>query len=154
MRIIQWNLNGFHPRKERLQLLIASKQPDVICLQETNFKNNHCSQLKEYSVLNKNRTNTAHASDGIAIYLKNNVRSQPINLDTDLEAVAATVNSTNKLSICNLYLPGSKEITKGDLDHLISQLPIPFIILGDLNGHNQLWRSKTTNNEATNKEAK
>ncbi|GBN58055.1 hypothetical protein AVEN_79742-1 [Araneus ventricosus] len=32
-----------------------------------------------------------------------------------------------------------------DLNRLVDELPTPFIILGDFNGHSPLWGSKNTN---------
>lgn len=145
MLILQWNLNGFNARKERLQLLITKYQPDIICLQETNFKNQYCASLKGYTTLNKNRANALHASGGVATYTKNGVSSQSEPLDTNLEAVATTIKTPEKISICNLYLPGSIQINKKDIIKITEQLPTPNIILGDLNGHNYLWHSKSIN---------
>ena len=61
LQIIQWNLNGFYSRFEDLQLLIDNFQPQIICLHETNFK----QQIKNYKTFNKNR-NCTHASGGVA----------------------------------------------------------------------------------------
>ena len=38
-------------------------------------------------------------------------------------------------------------ISLTQLKHLADQLPTPFIIMGDLNGHNPLWGSKTTSDK-------
>ena len=70
IKIIQWNLNGFYSRLEYLQSLIDKEQPEIICLQETNFKG--LSKLKNYKAFTKNRT-TDHASGGVAIYIKDTI---------------------------------------------------------------------------------
>lgn len=145
MLILQWNLNGFHPRKKRLELLISKYQPEVICLQETNFKNQFCATLKGYTAINKNRLSSSHASGGVATYIKNNLHFELIPFHSDLEVVAATISMPEKLTVCNLYISGSKEATKSDLESLSKHLPTPLISLGDLNGHNLLWHSNSTN---------
>ena len=66
VKIIQWNLNGFHSRLEYLQLLIDKEQPEIICLQETNFKGLSSGKLKNYKAFTKNRY-TVHASGAVAI---------------------------------------------------------------------------------------
>lgn len=49
IKIIQWNINGFRPQKENLKVIVKHYQPTVICLQETNFKNDFPSKLPNYS---------------------------------------------------------------------------------------------------------
>jgi hypothetical protein len=39
------------------------------------------------------------------------------------------------------------------LKHLADQLPTPFIIMGDFNGHNPLWGSKTTTDKGNKLES-
>ena len=43
------------------------------------------------------------------------------------------------VTLCSLYIPPSQNLHQTDLDSLVEQLPKPFIIMGDLNGHNPLW---------------
>lgn len=49
-----------------------------------------------------------------------------------------------KITICNLYLPPKVKVSVNQLENLLYQLPSPFILLGDFNGHNQIWGSKYT----------
>lgn len=101
--ILQWNINGFSPQKEHLQLLIAKTNPSIICLQKTNFKQNFCASLKHYLPIYKNRINTNHASGGVAIYIKNNLKSNEVTLNTNMEAIATTVLlPIGSITICNI----------------------------------------------------
>ena len=45
------------------------------------------------------------------------------------------------ISICNIYIPPSYSLKTKDLENIISQIPKPFILLGDFNAHNHLWGS-------------
>ena len=49
------------------------------------------------------------------------------------------------ITICSIYLPPKSKFTKDELQNLINQLPEPYIILGDFNGHNPLWGGNHTN---------
>ncbi|GBM97610.1 hypothetical protein AVEN_165868-1 [Araneus ventricosus] len=49
------------------------------------------------------------------------------------------------ITICSLYLPPHQTVHQTELNNLISQLPSPFLILGDLNGHSPLWGGTETN---------
>lgn len=118
---------------------VAEKNPAVICLQESNFKEDHCPILTSYHSIFKNREKYRHASGGVVMFIKAMIFLNIIQLNTNLEAVAATIRCPNPLTISNIYLPNSTNIQKNDLLILIHQLPKPFILLGDFNSHNPLW---------------
>lgn len=40
--------------------------------------------------------------------------------------------------------PKSKKFRKIDIEHIIQQLPTPFILLGDFNAHSPIWGSIKT----------
>ncbi|GFU96919.1 putative RNA-directed DNA polymerase from transposon X-element [Trichonephila clavipes] len=48
-------------------------------------------------------------------------------------------------SLLCLFLPPNDVVPQVDLNHLVSQLPAPFILLGDFNGHSPLWGHDVTN---------
>ena len=48
------------------------------------------------------------------------------------------------ITLCSVYIPPNSSLSLTQLKHLADQLPTPFIIMGDFNGHNPLWGSKTT----------
>lgn len=45
------------------------------------------------------------------------------------------------MTICNLYIPPSQTVSHAELLNLFNQIPVPFIICGDINCHNPLWGS-------------
>jgi len=49
-----------------------------------------------------------------------------------------------KSTICNIYLPNQKNFNTRDMEHIIQQLPTPFILLGNFNAHNPIWGSTKT----------
>ncbi|GBM83131.1 hypothetical protein AVEN_271651-1 [Araneus ventricosus] len=56
----------------------------------------------------------------------------PLTLSTNLQAVAIRIQMNSLVTVCSLYLPPNERVSRTDLNNLISQLPSPFIILGDL----------------------
>ncbi|GBL86432.1 hypothetical protein AVEN_164590-1 [Araneus ventricosus] len=49
------------------------------------------------------------------------------------------------ITFCSLYLPPHQTVYQTELNNLIFQLPSPFLILDDLNGHSPLWGGTETN---------
>ena len=44
--IIQWNLNGFFKKQEEPKLIIQNHNPQIICFEKTNFKDNFTAPSK------------------------------------------------------------------------------------------------------------
>lgn len=78
---------------------------------------------------------------GVVIFIKSHTIPEEITLNTNLEAVAVKIRFPLCITLCNIYLPNSNSVNKIDLNNLISQLPTPFIILGDFNCHHFYWGS-------------
>lgn len=146
---MQWNIQGYYPRLEKLQLIMNQSKPSVICLQETHFKGDLFHDQKDYKCFYKNRNPAVIASGGVAMYVNKSYQATEINLTTNLEAVAASINFRNKISICNIYIPHGRNLDITELQHLIDQLPRPRLIIGDFNCHNILWGSINTNAAGT-----
>ncbi|GBM17929.1 hypothetical protein AVEN_111082-1 [Araneus ventricosus] len=85
------------------------------------------------------------ASGGIVILAATNIPTIPVTLNTNLQAVAIRIQTHSLIIVCSLYLPPSERVSQTDLNNLIHQLPSPFIILGDLNGHSSFWGSSDSN---------
>lgn len=146
MNIIQWNIDGFYKRNVDIQRILYDLKPNILCFQETNLKHTQSSQIKDYNGYFKNRVNPGRASGGVAIFTKDNIESEEVYLNTHLEAIAVSIKLQKQICICNIYLPDSTPLTLHDLSQIISQLPKPFVILGDFNSRNTLWGSSYTDN--------
>lgn len=145
--IIQWNINGFDYHFEFLKKLIHDQNPMVICVQETNFKDHDCTNLKNYKTFHKNRTSYLSASGGAAIYVRDHLECTEFQLNTNLEAVAVVCTIASKrICICSIYIPDSYGINKNEIESIIELLPKPFIMLGDLNCRSTIWGCKKTDN--------
>jgi len=76
--IIQWNLNSFFKNQKELKLIIHNHEPQIICLKETNFKDNCIAHLKNYEGFSKNRTTSDRAIGVVAIFIKSIIPSKEI----------------------------------------------------------------------------
>ena len=125
--IIQWNCRGLRPNFEEICLLINNHQPVALCLQETFLKENGSTSFKYLSIYNKIFTEGQKAQAGVSIIVNNNIPHKHIPLDTSLQAVAVKLSLYSTVTLCSIYLPPHAPIEENKLNHLISQLPSPFI---------------------------
>lgn len=144
-KIISWNINSAFQKLAYLQILTYDIQPAVICFQETKLPPERKFSLKNYNILRQDLTNIIRAKGGTALAVHQNFRSEPIQLNTPYQGVATKVFFPHSVSICSLYFHQDDNVTIQDMDELISQLPLPFIITGDFNAHNSLWSSNRNN---------
>jgi len=66
-------------------------------------------------------------------------------LNTPLQAVAVRVRLNKVVTFCSIYFPLSGYVGKTDPINLITQLPSPFVLLGDFNGHSPVWGNESYN---------
>lgn len=144
--LIQWNCRGLKANFNEILRLLTDFTPSVLCLQETLLKQSDNISIKNYTVFNYIFNNNDRAAGGSSVVVSNRVPHSQVNLNTPLQAVAVRVTLHKTITVCSVYLPPNKAIQYNDLDSLIKQLPEPFILLGDLNGHNPLWGCSDLNN--------
>ncbi|GBN43233.1 hypothetical protein AVEN_81852-1 [Araneus ventricosus] len=85
------------------------------------------------------------SSGGVCILTSNLYPSSGLSLHTSLQAVAVQIHFKTLITICSVYLPPHETIRQEDLNLLIDQLPAPFLLVDDFNGHSTLWGSDDTN---------
>ena len=141
--IIQWNCRGIRSKAENLKVLCRENNPKVICLQETKLGQNDFNAGMNYSVYKSPPLICERAKGGTAIIVSKNVQHEVVNISTSLQAVAVRVVLDKSITVCSLYLPPDLCFNTTDLQNLISQLPSPFLLLGDFNSHNPLWGGTT-----------
>ena len=70
------------------------------------------------------------------IFIKSNLPQSVVDVTSPLQAIVVKVTLHTTITFCNLYIPPSTALHLRDLTHLGSQLPKPFMIVGDFNSHN------------------
>ena len=83
---------------------------------------------------------------GSSVLVKKGVPHEPLTLNTTLQAVAVSVSIHRTFTICSIYIPPRLNINITDLDALVSQLPTPYMLVGDFNAHSTLWGNADNNN--------
>ena len=137
--ILQWNIRGLRGNLEQLHLLIRTFIPAVLVLQETLIYDKSPCGISGY-----NHSIFLPVSEhcrGVSIYTHHSILTSPVQLNTNLNAVACTVSLHKTITVCSIYLSPSVSVKVEDLENLIDQLPRPFLLLGDFNGHSPVWGS-------------
>ena len=80
----------------------------------------------------------ADGSRGVSIFVNNGIPQTQIPIKTKLHAVAIRISLQNHHSLFCIYAP-NQNISSEDIESLVSELPEPFIIMGDMNADNPLW---------------
>ena len=142
-KILQWNCRGYYPNLNHLNDLIFTYEPECICLQELILGQRSLISLKGYT------SSHSPGRGGAGLLIKSGIPSSPIQLQTTLQAVAATVFIGKQYTICSMYIPPHSRITQQDIEEVITQLPRPFLVLGDLNCRDPMWGDCVTTFPAT-----
>ena len=145
-KIIQWNCRGLRSNYNDLAILLQDHSPSAVCLQETNLKPNTNISFKNYTIVNCfGPANNERACWGVSILVKGVTPHQHIALKTNLQAVAVNINCHRPMTICSVYLPQNRSVDVVELRQLVKQLPKPFMLLGDFNGHHTMWGCRDIN---------
>ena len=144
-KVVQWNCKSIKQRHEDLKDLIRSEDPDCICLQETRLKGN-THTIRGFTIHTHTPTDCDRAGGGVLVAIKNNINHRRISLQTTLQVVAIELIASNVKAVASIYLPPQKQIKKEEITDIVSQLPEPFMLLGDYNGHHRLWYSNKEDN--------
>ena len=140
---MQWNVRSFQKNKPFIQSAVDDYKPDAICLQETWAKPAIDMKLNSYTTAaSRDRENII--GGGVSVHIKTDIPNTKIELKTNLEAAATKVYLPSyAITLCSLYL--SNNVNNPDLinepNKLREQLPVPFLILTDINGHHSSWGS-------------
>ena len=142
-KIIQWNCRGLKANFNEI-LLLLQEDPVAVCLQESFLKSEDNITFRGYELINSFGPTEPRVSGGVSIIVNEHVPHSVVPLNTNLQAVAVRVTLHKTITICSLYLPPSQNVDPEDIYDLFQQLPTPFLLTGDLNAHNTLWGSRTT----------
>lgn len=142
--IVQWNCRGLRHKIDEILLIIKDYNPTAFCVQETLLKENESISIKNYTCYNNTPPIVnGKVSGGAGILVRNDTPHTELKLNTPLQATAIQITIQKQITLCSIYLPPKSNLNQKDLDNLMTQLPSPYLILGDFNAHNRLWGCST-----------
>ncbi|GFT75966.1 RNA-directed DNA polymerase from mobile element jockey [Trichonephila clavipes] len=139
MAFISWNCRGLRTRLDDLKPIISTYQPACVALQETFLKRTMTMRVRGYNCVRRDVEGDTSPSGGVCLFTSNLYPSNVVTLHTSFRAVAVRIHIHSLVTVCCVYLPPNDVVPQVDLNQLVSQLPAPFILLGDFNGHSPLW---------------
>ena len=142
---LQWNIRGLRSNNLELKNLISLYNPICLALNET--KINDPSSLIQESF--KNYSPYFINNDtfrGNLILIRKDIPFSAISLTTNLNVLAIKLIIDGKaLYLCSIYLNPSFELDPQALSGIITQLPEPFILMGDFNARSEYWHDSVSN---------
>ena len=81
----------------------------------------------------------SRACGWVSVLSRDGIPSSECTLNTSLLAKAVTISTSKNITIGSLYLPPSENLNIDMLTRLIAELPTPFVVCCDFNGHSMTW---------------
>ena len=141
---IQWNLQSYKTKFTNLKCILNKYHPICVALQETLHKDRELKPPAQYKVITSNVTRNDNHERGTAILIQGSYNYETLQLNTQLQACAVKIYLDKVYTICSLYLP-HVPVSKQEINHLIAQLPKPFMIMGDMNARSSIWNNTDRN---------
>lgn len=121
--------------------LINKNDPFIIALAETWLKPCSVFKIKNYFCLRDDRSD---GYDGVALLIKSSHSFKPLHFPSRDDRFFIVGAMVNNICFISVYIPHPSAFILQELSIIISTLPQPFIILGDLNCQHQSWGSSTS----------
>lgn len=141
---LQWNICGLSTRHAELEMLIKTHNPSVIALQEVQTRQGRAKLENSGYEWEFAFPPGEVTKNGTALGVQQGIPHTFIELDSPLQAVAATLEWPIRATYACIYLckKDGRSTIRGKLNTLLDQLPLPVILLGDFNAHSDLWGSE------------
>ena len=105
-----------------LLLLLTEINPDIIWLQGTFLKKTDKINIKNFESYNYTHNTRLRSSGSVSILIRNYILQSKINLNINLQAIAAKATIHRTINICSLYIPLQDSINENDLNNFPSFL--------------------------------
>lgn len=149
MNILQWNCHSIIPKFDRLKALLTNHNIDIFCLNETWLVESKFFRIPNFKIIRKDR---ATAYGGVLIGIHDNIEFNylDLSLHSHIEYVAVSIKKDDfSFCVICIYIPPNTSFSLTQIKEILSNIPTPFYILGDLNAHNVAWGSERTDGRGT-----
>ena len=145
--ILEWNCQGVGSKTFELFDIVSRYKPCVLALQETKLWVGKNFKVAGYNgVIREGHYNNTTLQR--ALYVHQSTPYTILQINTNIPAITIHVQLGILVTICLLYSSRNHELTE-NLLHVIRQLLLPLIILGNLNADHARWGCTTTDERGT-----
>ena len=135
LTIMQWNAEGVFHKEDELRNLLAQKDIDICCIQETHLTEQKNFKIRGYQKPFRLDRPNRHKG-GILTLVRNNVHAVEgcTHLDGAEYQCLKVRTKTSELNLVNYYCPNDRPLSLETIE-----VPDSFLIVGDFNSHSQSW---------------
>lgn len=137
-QMIQWNCQSIRNKKSDLIHLINKYQPFILSFQETWLKPGSIFKIPGYSSLREDRSD---GYGGTALFIRRPCNYVHIPIPSHSSNFSIIAVKVNNITFVSLYIPLASSDIINEIDGLLSSIPKPLLILGDLNCQHSSWGS-------------
>ena len=153
LKIYQWNADGIRPKFIELCDRLLNSDNDVLAVQESKLqKTDKNPSIEGYATIRKDRNNILGGS--LLLFIGTDTVFEKLHSfkRADLEILSIRIKATKStwLDLYNVYLPNTSTQHNSFDPSLIKTGPSS-LILGNLNGHSQMWDSLQPPDQRGNK---
>ena len=148
LKLMQWNINGYHNNYNELLLIINNKLPHIIALQETHLipSLNSPTAPKNFKMYQNNDVSLQQtAKRGVALLVSKSVQHNLVNINSDILNVALEIYAETPFVVINVYISPNEGLNPNSLQRLIDNINKPIVLIGDFNAWSPLWGSSKYN---------
>ena len=151
--LLQWNTCSLVSHWGEFKNYVINNKPLLVAVQETRFLDsdsfNYNFNISGYSLYTHNN-NVSPRRGGTALYVSNNILHHQIDLQTTLDVVGVNIKiAQRELKVLSIYLSPCLPFLPNLIKELLSQLPQPYLLLGDFNAHHRTWGCHNTSTRGT-----
>jgi ribonuclease HI len=140
--VVQWNCRSICSKKSDLIHIINKYKPFVISLQETWLRPNFNFKIPGFACVREDRPD---CYGGVALLINTSTPFVHIPIsqhNVDFNIIAVKVNN---ICFVSIYIPHPSSIIFNELETILTSLPKPIFIMGDLNAQHVSWGSSSSN---------
>ncbi|KAJ0169486.1 hypothetical protein K1T71_015073 [Dendrolimus kikuchii] len=136
--VLQWNCRSVNNKKHEVSFLINQFNPYLFALSETWLNPGSLFRVPGFSCIRDDRSD---GWAGCAILVRRNITFSRFTLPPHSPDINIVAVRCLNITFVSVYIPYPNALLIQELFSLLCHLPVPLLILGDLNIRHTLWGS-------------
>lgn len=142
LQILQWNCQSVSAKKNEIIYLLNIYNPFLVALSETWLRPRATLKLSGYKSIREDRSD---GYGGVAIMIKKGYPYSIVDVPVHSVNISVIAVKINDICFVSIYFSRPTNDVLSEFKNILSILPTPYIVLGDLNSHHQAWGCSKSN---------